>query len=255
MNDQRSIELIHAELDGEISAEERDELKARLDADPALQALREELRALSRTLGRVQPVEPPPGLRARILAAVRPPPRRSILASLLPNWPAPVMLRYGMAAAFGAAVAAVALQLGTLQPSGETDVRDLVGTISRYQTPAAPDQSISLDSRGISGSVATSSQGGLVVLDFDLSASRPTEIVADYSRAGLQFSGFAQFEDATARLDAGGGRIGFMQQTDHRYAVFFSPVGPESGAIELRFLADGRLIHQETLEVPAGGRK
>lgn len=249
MNDQRSIELIHAELDGEISAAEKDELDARLQEDPGLTDLREQLRGLASALERIEPVEPPPGLRARILAAVRPVPRRSIIASLLPGWQAPTMLRYGMAAAFGAAVAAVALQLGTMESAGPADVRGLVGTIASYQTPSAPEGAISLNSQGITGSIETHSQNGMVVLDFDLAAERPVGIVADYSRSGLSFGGFAQLENAAASLDAQQGRITFLQQQSHRYAVFFDAARQAGGTIELRFLVDGELVRTETVDL------
>ena len=251
MNDDRSIELIHGELDGELSASEQEELAARLQSDPAMKSLMDDMRKLSGVLDRVPQADPPPGLRHRIMAAVRPRKRRGILETLLPDWPAPVTLRYAGAAAFGAAVAAVALQLGTTDMSGHADVRGLVGTIASYETPAAAYNIISLDTDGISGSIETHRQNDLVVMDFDLVANQPLQIIADYSHSGPDFGGFAQLDGAAASLDATTGQITFTQGRQHRYAVFFDAAEIAGGTIELRFLADQRLVRKETVEISA----
>jgi len=268
MNHERSIELIHGDLDGELSPQEQDELHACLAADPSLSALRKEMQKLHEALSRVEAVDPPPELRARILAAIRPAmrpavsaaareprPRRSIFASIVAEWPSPALFRYAAAAAFGAAVVAVGLKVSTLDTQTPADTGNLVGTMTSYRAPANTDKSFVLDTAAISGSVGTSIQNGMVVVDFDLSATQPVEIIADYSRSGLAFSGFAQFEEASASVESGHGRVRFTQQDAHQYAMFFSPAGEGSGAIEFQFLADGELIRQEALEVPATGRK
>ncbi|KPK53332.1 MAG: hypothetical protein PVI25_10235 [Gammaproteobacteria bacterium] len=255
MNEDRSIELIHGELDGELSAPEQEELAARMQSDPGLKSLMDDMRKLSGVLDRVPQADPPPGLRSRIMAAVRPRKRRGILEALLPDWPAPVTLRYAGAAAFGAAVAAVALQLGTTDFSGPADVRGLVGTIASYETPAAAQNIISLDTGGITGSIETHRQNGLLVMDFDLAAEQPLQIVADYSHSGLDFGGFAQLDGSAASLDATNGQITFAQGRDHRYAVFFEAAEVGDGTIELRFLTDQKLVRKETVEISAMSRE
>jgi len=268
MNQERSIELMHADLDGEISAEEQEELRAFLEADASLVALQHDMRKLHDALGRVEAVDPPPGLRSSIIAAINPAgnpartpsrqdprPRRSILASILPVWPAPAFFRYGAAAAFGAAVVAIGLKVSTLETQGSAaDTGSLVGTMTSHRAPATASRSFVLETPVISGSVGTSVQNGLVVVDFELSSAQPVEIIADYGQAGLSFSGFAQFEEASASVESAQGRVRFVQQDAHKYAVFFSPSGQGSGAIDFQFLADGKLIHEEALEVPATGR-
>ncbi len=254
MKDDRSIELIHAEIDGELCERDKEELHARLEADPALVALRDDLRKFSDAISRVDQAEPPAGLRARILAAVRPRKRRGLFASIVPSWPAPVMLRYAGAAVFGAAVAAVALQVGTMHSSGPADVRDLVGTIASYQTPASPQSIISIYDQGLKGEIETHRQDNLVVIDFNLTADQPVQIVADYGESGLTFGGFAQLAETAASLDGAAGRIAFHQGSEHRYAVFFNASGGTEGIVELRFLANDQLIRAETIEVPAIGR-
>lgn len=263
MNQERSIELIHADLDGEISAEDQDELHALIQGDAGLATLRDELRKLNDVLGRVDAVDAPPELRSRILAAIHPArerhqapvrgharPRRRVL----PAWPAPALFRYAAAAVFGAAVVAVGLTVSDLSSKGPAANEDLVGTMTSHRVPGAPGRGFVLDNPSISGSVGASVQNGLVVVDFDLAATQPVEIVADYGQTGLSFSGFAQFEEASASVESAQGRVRFVQQDAHKYAVFFRPSGQGSGAIDFQFLADGKLIHEEALEIPATGR-
>lgn len=264
MNQKRSIELIHADLDCEISAEEQEELRALIKGDATLASMRDDLRKLNDVLGRVEAVDAPQELRSRILAAIRPAhnpsqapgrPSTKPRGRILPAWPAPALFRYAAAAAFGAAVLAVGLTMSSLLSHGPVTSDDLIGTMTSHRTPGALSRSFVLDTPAISGSVGTSVQNGLVVVDFDLAAAQPVEIIADYGQAGLSFSGFAQFEEANASVASAQGRVRFVQQDAHKYAVFFSPSGQGSGAIDFQFLADGKLIHEEALEIPATGRK
>jgi anti-sigma factor RsiW len=59
--------LIHAELDGDLSSEQRANLARLLLADPQVRALRDELRGLGRRLDALGRVEPPPELKDSIL--------------------------------------------------------------------------------------------------------------------------------------------------------------------------------------------
>lgn len=70
MLDERSFELLNAEIDGALSSADRAELSRRLLESTELRALREELRAACADLERLPLVEPPAGLREKILAAL-----------------------------------------------------------------------------------------------------------------------------------------------------------------------------------------
>jgi len=54
VNDARTIELIHIELDGDLTPAERAELDARLAAAPEARALREELQGILSDLARIE---------------------------------------------------------------------------------------------------------------------------------------------------------------------------------------------------------
>jgi len=71
MDDARILELIHRELDADLSSAEQAELARRLLQDPEARQLRETLRQTDRRLKSVPQAEPPAGLRRAILSAVR----------------------------------------------------------------------------------------------------------------------------------------------------------------------------------------
>jgi hypothetical protein len=70
MPDDRMLELLNAEIDGELSAAERAELSQRLLNDPQARTAREELRRTCTGLDALPLAEPPAELRERILAAL-----------------------------------------------------------------------------------------------------------------------------------------------------------------------------------------
>jgi hypothetical protein len=252
MIDDRSLELVHGSIDGEISAQEAAELRQRLESDAELRAIRDQLLELHETLDRVEPVDPPPGLRQAILEAIRPKERRRILRDLLPSWPAPLVMRYGIAAGMGAVVATVAVQLAPMDGLETPQVSDLVGTMASHEPHQnGADARISLNLKEISGSISGRRQDGLVVVDFDVATQEPIEIVASFGGSGLRFNGFAQLDDAQAALESEGDRIVVSQDRDHRYAVFFSGPDDRDAAIEFRFLLDGQSVHEEALTLPA----
>jgi hypothetical protein len=66
--------LIHADLDGDLSGEQRAELARLLLADPQVRALRDELQGVCNRLGALGEAEPPPELKDSILERLPPVP-------------------------------------------------------------------------------------------------------------------------------------------------------------------------------------
>ena len=67
MTDDERMALIHAELDGDLSSEQRADLARLLLADPQVRASRDELRGLCSRLDSIGQVEPPPQLKDAVL--------------------------------------------------------------------------------------------------------------------------------------------------------------------------------------------
>ena len=64
------LALIHAEIDGELDEHRRAELSRLLLSDPAVRALRDEMRRLCGALDALPQAEPPARLRADVIAAL-----------------------------------------------------------------------------------------------------------------------------------------------------------------------------------------
>ena len=240
MINEKYLELIQAEVDGELPDQDRAELSRFMLANPDAHAVRDELKCLCSTLEQVRPAEPPPELRASILAAVRVPAPavgsrspRSFLAQS-------GALRYAAAFAGGLIVSAIAFQVASDRGSA-LDVSDVAGTMVS-QDPVSrsrPVDSVHVSLDQVSGTVSLFRSSSMRVVDFDLAAREPVEVVVVHDGQEARFSGFAQSGGAAAQ----------------RYALVLDGPGLEGAPIEIRFLTAGAVIHNESLKVPPSNRQ
>jgi anti-sigma factor RsiW len=88
MADTEYLELIHAEIDGELDGGQRSELARRVLADPAVRAVRDDLRRLCAKLDAIEEVEPPAQLRTNILQGlpISATPAAEFSNGRLPRW-------------------------------------------------------------------------------------------------------------------------------------------------------------------------
>ena len=118
MIDEKYLELIQADVDGELPEQHRAELSRHLLANPEARAAREELKRLCGLLDSVPKVEPPSDLKASILGAVRLPAPRGGFSSVRGFGVPSGMLRYAAVFAGGLLVSAIAFQVGPDRQSG-----------------------------------------------------------------------------------------------------------------------------------------
>ena len=150
---------------------------------------------------------------------------------------------------FAAGVALTLALVDSDQISNEAfdDVTGLVGTIADSEFIAAKHGTIFVDESEVAGTVTLHSRGPLLIVDFDLSARRPVEIVADYSDKTIWFNGFAQLESTGTSIAAESGAITLKMDGKRRYAVFLNNPGRRPATIGLRFKADDQVIHEAQL--------
>jgi hypothetical protein len=235
MIDEKYIELINAEIDGELSGEQRAELSRYLLAHPEARALRDDLQHLCGALGQADLVPPPADLRDNILNALpapAPAPRLRRAAGL----PGP-LLRYAAVLAGGLIVGALAFQFGMDGQPGP-NAAEVAGTMA-YPPPdpaGAPVGTIRVDTPQVTGRVSLYRAGSGLALGFDLAASEPIEVVATCRDRKIRFSGL--------------GRTG--QSNDQRYACIMAGSATAGETVSLKFYAAGKLIREEQLQAPAG---
>jgi anti-sigma factor RsiW len=184
MIEERHLELIHGDLDGELTPEQRAELSELLRASPEARGLREELSRLSGALAAVKSVDPPPDLTKWVLQALD---RRSSrdpsgaqrvgLTSATRSLRMP--LRYAAMFAAGVLVSAGVFRLGFDQAS-LPDVSEIAGTIGGHERAAGapPVGRLKIDLPQVNGSASAYEIHSDIVLELDVNARQPVRVVA-----------------------------------------------------------------------------
>lgn len=218
--------LIQAQLDGELPPAERAELARALLQDASARRLQEDYVQADRLLRAIPAAEPPPELRAAILAGTAgpAPPRAAGRPALRPI--------YRMAAAFLGAL--VIAGLAYVAGYGRGTGADLQGSLG------AAAGAVSLQSEGIAVEASLRREARLYRLALRVSAPRPCEVVIRFDPATTSYAGISDGASAsvlpgevTVRLPAG------------RPAAMLEFSGASPATLELR--ADGRALGEARL--------
>ena len=251
----RYFELIQADIDDEIDAAGKAELENFLAENEEGRAVYEELESLCRSLDDIRPADPPPHLRqilldqAPVKAAPTPPdPSPGFLRSLFSG---PVLGYVGVFAA-GVALTLALVDSDQISRGAFDDVTGLVGTIADSKLDAPEHGAISVDESEVAGTVTLRSTGPLLIVDFDLSAREPVEILAGYSDKTIWFNGFAQLESSGTTIAAETGAVTLKMDGKRRYAVYLNNPGMRPATIGLRFMANEQVIHEAQLSFAGG---
>jgi hypothetical protein len=232
MVEEKYLELIQADVDGELPERQRAELSQYLLANPEARALRDELRQVCTALDSLAAADPPPGLRDAILAGTHLPAPRPMRGGAA-RFP---LLRLAAAFAGGLFVSAIAFQLGGNRQAA-FDVSEVAGTLASRDPVAGsePVDSVQVSLDQARGTVSLFRTATMRVVEFDLAVQRPLEVVVVHDGQEARFSGLGQ-----AGVTA-----------NQRYALVLEGAGQAGSAIDIRFLASGTEIHRDVLEVPA----
>jgi hypothetical protein len=242
--DERTIELIHGDIDGELDAAQRVELGRILEASAEARSEHARLRALSTMMAGLPECAPPPGLRDSILAKARPPARAAR------RLPVRKRTGLGLAAALAATVVGIAVFIGQHPEFAELDASALAGTLGRPLVDGPP-PSMRLDGDVVSGTIILHRGKEGLALEVDLNASKPVEIVAAAGRARLNLQGFVRVDGAPSGMDGEEGTVRVSHAGRQHYVlVLASDDAPE--AIELAVFDGQELIQKTRLEGPAG---
>lgn len=239
--DPHIVELIHADIDGEISATGKQELEAILAGSPEAKAMHVELSGLATSLDDLPDLSPPPHLRHTIMAAAPKPAKQS--GNTLQTLFAAPALRYAATFAAGAILTLSLVSSDRASNRAFNDVTGLVGTISA-DVPAGPGvQTADINRPEVAGRVSLRSSGEILIVDFDLVSSGPIDIVASYADQTVWFNGFAQLESSGANIAAESGQITMRIDGKRRYALFLFNGGERDVEINLEFRSEGEVVY------------
>lgn len=246
------VELMNADLDGEISDAERIDLAEYLEANPEAAAIRAELAELCESLDEMGQMDPPPHLKYAILdslqKAARPTARRAESGGFgIRQLFAMPALRHALTFGAGAFLALALISSDQISDQAFDDVTGLVGTISDSVPATSGQNTIRLTSNEIAGIVSTHIAGSLNVVDFNLAAEGPVEIVAEFSNNELWFKGFAQLESDDTHILADQGQVKMHIQGRNRYALYLQHTSEIDSIVNFKFYSAGNLIHEADL--------
>jgi len=248
--DEKYIELINADVDGELDKSGQAELRDFLARNAEARAMHENLASFCRELNAVPMLEPPPQLRSDILGAIRPTAR--VIRPEAAFWRQVVsmpMFRHAAAFAAGAFMTFALISSNRISDRAFDDVTGLVGTISDTDATASAARSLNLATQDIAGTVSVHVSGSLTVVDFNLSTREPLEIIAGFSNRDLWFRGFAQLENDDASVVADKGEVRMRMNGRNRYAIYLQQASRMPTAIHLKFYSGGDLVHEADLEL------
>jgi hypothetical protein len=256
-------ELMQAELDDANDPADSARLRALLAASPSAREQYAQLQRVHAALARLPETAPPESLRANVLRAVAPPPAEAVVAHATrpprvvgTPWWRPG-LRFAGAFALGAAAATL---LGLLlQPDNglsSSDVTDYVGTLAPRPDSAQTVDDSRFKANLASGSFRMVDRHRLPVVEFEIDAGEPVEIDFECVSGCDGFQGFAHRSGTPSRVSVAERRLSFVSYGRQAAVVFVGRVPEAEGAtVKLTVLANRAVLHQDTLEFPAGGAR
>lgn len=252
--DEKYTDLINADIDGEITPEEKTELEAFLAGSEEGRVLAAELRALSDTLDSVAMLDAPQHLRHVVMNSIpKPAPEVPASPRFLQSLLAVPALRYAATFAAGVVMTIAIVDSGKIQQGAFDDVTGLVGTISDTTQLGPGVDSEVIHKSEVAGTVTLREAGEMLIIDFDVSTKGPVDIVASYDDRSIWFNGFAQLESTGTSVSASDGEIKIQVDGKRRYAVYLHNSEEHKLLIKLGFFVDGESIHEAVLEYEQPG--
>jgi hypothetical protein len=224
MTDPGYIELIHAEIDGELDAQQRAELARRLLANPEARAQRDDLQRLCKSLEALEAAEPPPQLLESVLAALP----HSAPGSARSWWADP---RWRYAAMFAGVLVAAAVVFETVDRTRNPG-SEAAGTMATHLR--GPVDSVRLGNGPVLGQVSLYRDGAGLSLGLELVASAPVDVLIASGGHTLRVNGLGRPEGSGMRPTA----------------VPLPGFGTSGQTVSVTFLMAGRQVGVATLGVP-----
>ena len=226
MTHDERMALIHAELDGDLSNEQRADLARLLLADPQARALRDELRGLGSRLDALGQVEPPPQLKDSILKGLRSLPvtttyRRASFA------------RWRLAAMVAGLLMAGTIVYETVQGPAPGS-RETAGTMAAGAQTTV--DSVAVGSGPVTGRATLYREKSGLAVGLEVSAAEPVDVLISTGGHSFRINGLG-----------GSSPGGSTRQT-----IALPGVRMQGQDIELSFLIGERTVSRATLHAPSG---
>lgn len=250
MISERIKELVHADLDGELSAAGRQELEGHLSASAEARQYQSQMAALQAFLDRVPEPEMPERLHASIVDTIRLPASRrrpQFRLGLVPGF-----VRYGFAAAAGLLLA-VGIYEYRPTAAGPGDMGGMVGTVmpGRDQSPGVLVDRYAFELEQLSSEVSLVRRSDALVLEMQLEAGSGVDVTVDFTGEGLQFDAIAQMDSDLESIEVADRAVRIAATGRQYFAVVLhdeaAPADGRQARIRLAWARNGEVLQTREL--------
>ena len=234
--DRELEELIQADIDGLISAENRLRLQARLESDAQARTLHEDLQWIGSALDETPEMEPPAWITSEVMNAIPSSGDRDeseSLVSRLLDWFTLPAMRYAFAF-----VAGVLLTSGVMQMPLDNNTVDVNATVTGTMSPIsiAPTlQSYQLDESDLQGKIELSRVGQWLQFNFSLDSAEPVELLMSFDEQDYSFTSFSQVHNEVTSFRVDGGDVALLVNGAQHFSIQLRDMAAGDSNIVLNF--------------------
>ena len=251
--DQHIWNLVNGSIDGELSADEQQELDRLLLSSDSVKKLDADLRVITKILDGLPEVEAPRYLQNAIERQVRLPVANDGKSSsgVLRGWLGAAWLRPGLALA-AAAVLTIGIYDMNSRSISTRDSENLSGTIVKRQSSVLQGvlvDSVHFEVAKVKGSAELRVQDELFALDVQLNSEGPVETVMSLAGSGLDFAGAAPAGEAADIVTGSDGVIRLASSGEQHFTLKLKRISAagQGAPIDLKVFADDVLVQQAEL--------
>jgi len=244
MIDKKYIELIEKEIDGTITPEEKARLRKGLEKDAEAQKSYQEQIQVSRLLHQIPTIEPPPGLKKRIINSVnfkgdtvkirKPAFRPSIFKKFSKHTPR-------LAFAFGVGlVLGIFLHMVFFTDQYSMSKSDLMGTIGMHEKGYFNTVTeIPIKGSDVKGVMIITQYRDHLGCEVNLVSTGDVELLVEFDPFHIQFQGFKPFSQSRIVIENGENYIRSSNSAEVHFVSFFSRMLPVATQIEVTLSRKG----------------
>ncbi len=250
MSTERTIELIHGEIDRTNSPSESSELQKIIERDGTAREFQDDMKRLDEVLNGVEDAEVPQGLRESIRSAIA---SRTRVAAPLPFRKNKIFT--GASGLRLAAALAAGLVLGLIvgprmfnKVSGWNPA-DYGGSMMHGSATDRIAEPVEFDADRLSGTIRTTQSDVRLLVSFVISAQAPAEVVLEYDPGKIGFTGFARQEGTFDAVEAHDGQFIVSGEGDLRWTLVLERMDPAETMLRLEYRRDGALLGKTLLNL------
>lgn len=250
MDKSKYIELINRHIDGELDADEIEQLESVLSANPDARKTYQELTNIASRLDRIEMVEPPVNLLSRILQRIDVNLYRADISekiSFWQQWAEFILPRRNVAMAFVTGLIVGIICIFVFADQSQIKDVDILGTIGAGTDVES--QTI-LDQEGIiEGVYKIKKTGDVYFVIFDLSCADPCIATLKYQQKELLLSGYQSYTPESVSFESSANSLRIAMNGDSRFTMRFDTHNANQNFIFLEIVTGQKMLIKKKISL------